>query len=127
MKHQSLNRSRMPNKERKVPTVQVLNRTSTEPKVSGSREDGLALNQLEGVSKWVWLPMNNDKADMSRLLIQIETAAQEMSQLDTSISATWPFDSDAVFKRIANEMIKNKSESDSDATAKTEKDNANTA
>jgi hypothetical protein len=52
-------------------------------------------------------------------MIQIETAAQEMFQSETSKSLSGPLDSDAVFRRIANDMITGKAELRNDSPTTT--------
>ena len=106
--------------------VQILNSMRTCSKVSGSKSEGLVLNQPEASSKWVWLPMNSDNIDLSRILVQIETAAQDLFQSETSKSTAQPLDSNSVFKRISDEMIKS-NPIENTMSKLIKKNNANTA
>jgi len=97
----------------------MLNRMRTDTRTSCPNLNDSVLNHPEESSKWVWLPTNDDQVDLSQLLIQIETAAQEMFQSETSKSLSGPLDSDAVFRRIANDMIKGKAELRNDSPTTT--------
>ncbi len=105
----------------------MLNRISNVSNTLCTKSNGSVLIQPEGESKWVWLPTTNDTIDMSRLLIQIETAAQEMFQSETSQSLPRSLDCEAVFEKIANDLIKVKAKAENDSPTTIKKNNANTA
>lgn len=105
----------------------MLNRMRTDTRSSCSKADDSVLNHPEESSKWVWLPMTGDKVNISQLLIQIETAAQEMFQTETSKSAAAALDNNSVFKRIADDMIKGETEFVMESLMTNEENNANTA
>jgi hypothetical protein len=71
--------------------------------------------------------MNNDKVNMDGLLIQIETAAREMFQMETSQSAIIPGEVNLVFKEIARGLIGKNSTSIAATFTQTENHNANAA
>ncbi len=105
--------------------MQRLNRLRSEPRTSST----VAFNRdnQPEATKLVWLPIKGTAVDLKQLLIQIETAAAEMFQTETSKKSSWPLDRDAIFRKILDDMAKEKFEAANDSDTSIENNNANAA
>jgi len=71
--------------------------------------------------------MNHGQINLSELLVQIETAAQQMRQSGASASNTISDEAGLIFKKIAGGLINEKSRSTAGAGASLVNNNANAA
>ncbi len=104
----------------------MLNKMKMEPGLTCPIDQVSTFNQLEE-RKWMWIPVIDGKTDLVNTLVQIETSPAQLFQESAKQPDNLPNEVPAIFKSIAESLIKSYSADSEKSNSPIENNNANPA
>lgn len=110
-----------------IEAVQMLNKMRGKHGRAGTQTTDVVLNQSEGYTQMVWLPVENGQAKFSKLSVQIGTTADSLFQSENCARKTPSDLMQSVFADMAQGLIEKYQMNNSPINSQHENNNANTA